>query len=272
VESELGEGSRFHFSGNFKVQKLATRTVIPRDPATLCDMRVLVVDDNATNRQILVKMLEGWRMVPTVSESGAKAMVTLTEAKGIGRTFPLILLDAQMPEMDGFALAEYIKRHPSFRAATIMMLSSAGQRGDAMRCRELGVSAYLTKPVRQSELMDAILTALGTRMKNDAQPALITRHSLRESQHRLRGSYLALSLSLRRVSGIQVFSRPGFSNWRRLFDALTPSCSTAGRSVPITSTLRPCVAESPDRWLHPEVRLSDSDACPQTSCNNMVTR
>ena len=186
VESELGEGSRFHFTANFKVQKSAARTVVPRDPTTLRDMRVLVVDDNATNRQILVKMLDGWHMVSTVADSGAKAMVTLTEAKGIGRTFPLILLDAQMPEMDGFALAEYIKRHPSFRAATIMMLSSAGQRGDAMRCRELGVAAYLTKPVRQSELMDAILTALGTRAKTEAKPALVTRHSLRESQNRLR--------------------------------------------------------------------------------------
>jgi two-component system, sensor histidine kinase and response regulator len=186
VESEVGEGSRFHFTANFKVQKLAPRTVVPRDPTTLRDMRVLIVDDNATNRQILVKMLEGWHMISTVADSGAKAMVTLTEAKGIGRTFPLILLDAQMPEMDGFALAEYIKRHPSYRAATIMMLSSAGQRGDAMRCRELGVAAYLTKPVRQSELMDAILTALGTRAKSEAKPALVTRHSLRESQNRLR--------------------------------------------------------------------------------------
>jgi two-component system, sensor histidine kinase and response regulator len=186
VDSVLGEGSRFHFTAVFKVQKTATRTVVPRDPETLRDMRVLVVDDNATNRQILVKMLETWRMVPSVADSGAKAMVTLTEAKGIGRTFQLILLDAQMPEMDGFALAEYIKRHPSFRAATIMMLSSAGQRGDAMRCRELGVSAYLTKPVRQAELMDAILTALGTRSRIEEKPALVTRHSLRESQVRLK--------------------------------------------------------------------------------------
>ena len=186
VQSELGAGSQFHFTANFKVQKSAVRTVVPRDPETLRDMRVLVVDDNATNRQILVKMLEGWRMVPAVADSGAKAMVTLTEAKGIGRTFPLILLDAQMPEMDGFALAEYIKRHPSFRAATIMMLSSAGQRGDAMRCRELGVAAYLTKPIRQSELMDAILTALGTRARTQEKPALVTRHTLRESQNRLK--------------------------------------------------------------------------------------
>jgi two-component system, sensor histidine kinase and response regulator len=186
VESELGEGSRFHFTANFGVQKAAVRMIVPRDPETLRDMRVLVVDDNATNRQILVKMLEGWRMVPATADSGAKAMVTLTESKGIGRTFPLILLDAQMPEMDGFALAEYIKRHPSFRAATIMMLSSAGQRGDAMRCRELGVAAYLTKPIRQAELMDAILTALGTRAKSQEKPALVTRHTLRESQNRLK--------------------------------------------------------------------------------------
>jgi len=75
VESELGEGSRFHFTANFNVQKLAARTIVPRDPTTLRDMRVLVVDDNATNRQILVKMLEGWHMISTVAESGAKAMV-----------------------------------------------------------------------------------------------------------------------------------------------------------------------------------------------------
>jgi two-component system sensor histidine kinase/response regulator len=186
IDSVPGEGSRFYFTANFRVQKAATRTIVPRDPETLRDMRVLIVDDNATNRQILVKMLDSWRMVPTVADSGAKAMVTLTESKGIGRTFPLILLDAQMPEMDGFALAEYIKRHPSFRAATIMMLSSAGQRGDAMRCRELGVAAYLTKPVRQAELMDAILTALGTRARHEEKPALVTRHTLRESQNRLK--------------------------------------------------------------------------------------
>jgi CheY-like chemotaxis protein len=149
-------------------------------------MRVLVVDDNATNRQILVRMLENWHMTPTAVDSGAKAIVTLREGKGIGRTFPLILLDAQMPDMDGFALAEIIKRNPDWRTATVMMLSSAGQRGDATRCRELGVAAYLTKPVRQGELLDGILIALGTRPENKMSPALVTRHTLRESRNRLR--------------------------------------------------------------------------------------
>ena len=184
VESEVGRGSRFHFTVRFQLQTNPPRTVMPRDPERLRDVRVLVVDDNATNRQILVKMLSNWRMHPATAESGAAAIAVLSEARGLGRSFPLILLDAQMPEMDGFALAEYIKRHPDFRAATVMMLSSAGQRGDAIRCRELGIAAYLTKPVRQGELMDAILTALGTRKESASE--LVTRHTLRESRSRLR--------------------------------------------------------------------------------------
>jgi two-component system, sensor histidine kinase and response regulator len=185
VESESGHGSRFHFIVRFGLQKLPTRNVVPRDPIALRDMRVLVVDDNATNRQILLKMLETWHTKPTAVESGARAMVTLREAIGLGREFPLILIDAQMPEMDGFALAEAIKRNPDWRTATVMMLSSAGQRGDAIRCRELGVAAYLTKPVRQIELLDAILIALGTRAENKISPALVTRHTVRESRNRL---------------------------------------------------------------------------------------
>jgi two-component system, sensor histidine kinase and response regulator len=185
VESQLGQGSRFHFTSRFKLQKSPMRKVIPRDPSTLRGMGVLVVDDNATNRQILVKMLSNWHMVSTLADSAANAMTILSKAKGLGRDFPLILLDAQMPDVDGFALAEYIKRHPDWETATVMMLSSAGQRGDALRCRELGVAAYLTKPVRQTELLDAILTALGTRSRSE-KPALVTRHSLRESRNRLR--------------------------------------------------------------------------------------
>jgi two-component system sensor histidine kinase/response regulator len=186
VESELGQGSRFHFIVCFGLQKVPARTIVPRDPTTLRDMRVLVVDDNATNRHILLRMLENWHMTPTTVDSGAKAIVTLREAEGIGRTFPLILLDAQMPEMDGFALAEIIKRNPDWKTATVMMLSSAGQRGDAVRCRDLGVAAYLTKPVRQGELLDGILIALGTRPDSKMAPLLVTRHTLRESRNRLR--------------------------------------------------------------------------------------
>ncbi|MGD0965532.1 MAG: response regulator [Candidatus Acidiferrales bacterium] len=186
VESEVGQGSRFHFTIPFVIQKLSTRTIVPRDPMTLRDMRTLIVDDNATNRRLLIRMLENWHMLPTAADSGAEAIVMLTEAKRIGKTYPLILLDAQMPEMDGFELAEAIKQNPEWGVSTVMMLSSAGQRGDALRCRELGVAAYLTKPVRQGELLDAILTALGTRPESKTSPPLVTRHKLRESKNRLR--------------------------------------------------------------------------------------
>ncbi|HZV60376.1 MAG TPA: response regulator [Candidatus Eremiobacteraceae bacterium] len=185
VESQVRSGSRFHFTAHFGLQKTAARTIVPRDRAALRDMRVLVVDDNATNLQILLKMLSTWHAKPMGVDSGAKAVTVLQEAIGLGRIFPLILLDAQMPEMDGFALAECIKRNPEWKSATIMMLSSAGQRGDAKRCRELGVAAYLTKPVRQAELLDAILAALGTKPREKAEVPLVPRHSLRESGERL---------------------------------------------------------------------------------------
>jgi signal transduction histidine kinase/DNA-binding response OmpR family regulator len=183
VESEPGKGSRFHFTAEFQLQTTPARKMAPRDPETLRDMRVLVVDDNATNREILLKVLENWRLRPTAVESAAEAIRVLGEGTKIGSTFPLILLDAQMPEVDGFALAEAIKRNPDWKASIVMMLSSAGQHGDAVRCRELGVAAYLTKPIRVGELLNAILAALDTRPQdNDPEPLLVTRHSVRESR------------------------------------------------------------------------------------------
>jgi signal transduction histidine kinase/DNA-binding response OmpR family regulator len=208
VESEVGQGSRFHFTAHFGLQKLTIRTVVPRDPMTLRDMRVLVVDDNATNRQILVKMLRNWHTNPTAVESGAQAIVMLREAQGLGRAYPLILLDAQMPEMDGFAFAEVVRRNPGWNGATIMMLSSAGQRGDARRCRELGVAAYLTKPVRQGELLDAILTALGTKPSPQAAPVLVTRHSLRENSAHLR-ILLVEDNSVNQVFALRLLEKAG---------------------------------------------------------------
>ncbi len=224
VESEHHKGSRFHFTVRFGLQKAPSRTVVPRHPETLREMRVLVVDDNATNRHILAKMLQNWRMEPTTVESGAKAIVTLGEAKGLGRVFPLILLDAQMPEMDGFAVAEAIKRNPDWRAATVMMLSSAGQRGDAMRCRELGIAAYLTKPVRQSELLDAILTALGTRARGNASDSLVTRHSLREGRSHLR-VLLAEDNAVNQLVALRLLEKHGYivtvaANGKKALDAM----------------------------------------------------
>ncbi len=117
----------------------------------------LVVDDNNTNRRILEEILRQWRMRPTVVGSGAEALTALQLAAKRNRPFSLVLLDAQMPAMDGFMLVEQIKANSDIAGSTLMMLSSAAQFSDAQRCRDLGVAAYLTKPIKQSELLDAIL-------------------------------------------------------------------------------------------------------------------
>jgi CheY-like chemotaxis protein len=161
VESDPGKGSTFHFTARFGVQKDAAPAPAPMEFVDVEDLPVLVVDDNATNRRILEEMLSNWRMKPTVVESGPAALEALEHAKEEDRPFALVLLDAMMPVMDGFTLAEKIQEEPDLVNSTLMMLSSAGQAGDAARCRELGISRYLTKPIKQSELLNAILTALG---------------------------------------------------------------------------------------------------------------
>src|SRR5262249_54448660 len=104
----------------------------------------------------------GWHLQPTLAESGPEGLAALKRAAREGRPFPLILLDAMMPEMDGFAVVQRIKADPELTGATILMLSSAAQLADAARCRELGISCFLVKPVRQSELLTTIQRALGT--------------------------------------------------------------------------------------------------------------
>jgi PAS domain S-box-containing protein len=161
VESTLGEGTTFHFTVQVPVRHTPAPEVRHADPSALKGLRVLVVDDNAINRRILRDMLIHWRMEPSVVASGATAIVELLRAARAGTPFPLVILDGMMPEMDGFMVAEQIREHTELSGATVMMLTSAMPAGAAARCTELGVSSYLTKPVTQAELIDAILIALG---------------------------------------------------------------------------------------------------------------
>lgn len=182
VESTLGKGSVFRFSACFeRVTEPAASQVVSLDPVDLQNLPVLVVDDNATNRRILQDMLGNWRMKPTAVNDGLAALAEIEQASVAGRPYPLIILDFLMPEMDGLTLADTIMKSPYKEDARIIMLTSAGQRGDAARCRELGVSAYLTKPIKQSDLLDAITNVLAARPEDlVGRPPLITRHSLRE--------------------------------------------------------------------------------------------
>ena len=160
VESEVGKGSTFHFTACFGLQREAAAKPKARR-IDLEGMPVLVADDNDTNRRILSEMLTNWRMAPTTVGGGCAALAELKRAAGAGEPFPLVLLDAVMPDLDGFAVAREIKHDPALAGATIMMLSSADGAGEPARCRELGIAVFLRKPVKQSELLDAVLKALG---------------------------------------------------------------------------------------------------------------
>jgi CheY-like chemotaxis protein/HPt (histidine-containing phosphotransfer) domain-containing protein len=186
VESQPGQGSTFHFTASFRIQENPSAGVCRLAPASLRGLPVLVVDDNAANRRILQEMLTQWGMLPVLADSGATALAELERARDAGRGFPLVLTDAAMPEMDGFMLAQQIKLTPDFAATAIIMLTSAGRRGDAARCRDLGVAAYLPKPVSQSDLLDAIVTVLGGTPEDRSPRSLVTRHTLRENRPRFR--------------------------------------------------------------------------------------
>jgi len=161
VESEIGKGSTFHFTCAFKKGNEAVSSQEQTAGRTLPGMDVLIADDNAANRDILAEMLVNWRMKPVIAESGAKALSLLETAQRSGRPFPVVLLDAQMPEIGGFQVMQRIQKSPALAGAVIMMLSADRHLADTARCRELGVKQSLTKPIGQSELLDAILLSLG---------------------------------------------------------------------------------------------------------------
>jgi len=176
IETEVGHGSTFGFTVPFQACH-ALETTAPAVPmVNVRDLPVLVVDDNATNRRILQEILSRWQMQPTMVDSGQKALARLAQARAQGQPFALVLLDAHMPEMDGFTVATHMQQDPALAGTTILMLSSADLAGDAARCREVGIARHLMKPITQAELWDAILTALdGAGHTPAALPALSPR-------------------------------------------------------------------------------------------------
>jgi CheY-like chemotaxis protein len=171
VESEAGKGSVFRFDARFGLQSGPVLRPMLAEPSRLHGLAVLIVDDNATNRRILEETLLGWEMQPTAVASGEQALRTLEQAHRAGDSLALLLIDAHMPEMDGFTLAERIRQRPYFRDMPLLMLTSGGQPGDVARCREMGITSYLTKPVKQTDLWKAIATALGPKPATRPRPA-----------------------------------------------------------------------------------------------------
>ncbi len=178
ISSVLGEGSEFHFTLPLKEAEMLERTSSPEATSQmLSGIKVLIIDDNKTNRRILEGLLTQWDMRPTSAADGESALQCMAEAQASGEYFELILTDMHMPKMDGFGLVQKIHEDHSATTATIMMLSSGGHRGDAARCQELGIAAYLLKPVRQTELKEAIARAVGA-SKAQGAPKMITQKTL----------------------------------------------------------------------------------------------
>jgi signal transduction histidine kinase/CheY-like chemotaxis protein len=185
VESKVGKGSTFHFTVRFEIAETERAPGSRTAPAELLHLPVLVVDDNASNRRILLEITKGWSMPSAAVETGNAALEALKQAEMKGTGFRLAIIDSRMPEMNGFDLVERIKQDPRLSGVMIVMLISAGQGGEAAHCRELGISAYLPKPIRKSDLLSAILTVLSQGSANDA-PHLVRRFSSRETMTKIR--------------------------------------------------------------------------------------
>ncbi len=186
VESTEGKGSCFHFTICFQPATSEVADLPPSGSINLQGLSTLVVDDNATNQRLLDELLSNWGMKPAMADAGWTGLEAMRQEKAAGKPFALVLIDALMPDMDGFTLAELIKEDPELSLATIMMLTSGGHRGDAARCRQLGIAAYLHKPVKERDLLQAVLLALSPRRSRSRDAELITQHTLRQERRQLR--------------------------------------------------------------------------------------
>jgi PAS domain S-box-containing protein len=185
VCSEPGQGSQLHFTARFELQK-SPALPAPAPITDLMDISVLVVDDNASHRRILVETLAYWKMKPTAAESGKAALHALERAAGSRTRFGLVLLDAGLVDTNGFSLAARIRANRSLGTPIVMMLTTASQLEDVARCRELGVAGSVTKPIRPTELADALRTALGTLAPRVAKPSRSPAIASQRTQHPLR--------------------------------------------------------------------------------------
>src|SRR2546425_5238370 len=183
VTSEMGSGSEFSFTLRLPLEaaQAAARATVP-----LGGRRLLVVDDNETNRRIVRDMLGAEGMAVHEAPRADAGLEALRRAARARTPYDLAILDAQMPDQDGFELASAIRADRALTETRLLILTSAGQRGDGERCRQLGIQAYLTKPIARADLVEAVGTVLaGTRSAPGAAD-LVTRHSIAESRHMLR--------------------------------------------------------------------------------------
>jgi PAS domain S-box-containing protein len=212
VESQPSKGSRFWFTVTFEKQK-EFKEISLTLPPDIRGLRILVVDDNQTNRTILLKMLESFGCYAEAVESGTEALQILKRAVRKEKLFDLVLLDMQMPEMDGEATLRAIKDDPEIKHVLVVILTSIGIRGDVVRLEALGCAGYLTKPVKQSQLFDIIITVWG-RQKTVAKKslgAIVTRHTIEEQKRQRVRILVAEDNPMNQKLAVTLLKKAGYS-------------------------------------------------------------
>ena len=210
TETEPGVGSSLHFNARFDLPNPFADAGQPASVSQLQGVRVLVVADNAANRRMLGDMLTAWQMRCTFAPNGAEAVAEVERAGIDGVPFSAAIIDGRLPDMDGFALAEKIKRDEQSASLGVILFTSAGLRGDAARCRDLGIKAYLPKPVAAADLLDTLRQILGQPSSAADAASLVTRHSLREARRQLK-ILLAEDNAIDRTLAVRLLEKRGYT-------------------------------------------------------------
>jgi two-component system sensor histidine kinase/response regulator len=212
VESEPGKGSRFWFTALFLKQSGLNKDLYPMVPGEVRGKKILIVDDNKTNRTILIKMLHSFGSSPHAVEGGAEAIRMLRKAASGQEPFDLVLMDFQMPEMDGEQTLIAIKQDPEIRNVPVVIVTSVGKRGDVARLEAAGCVGYLTKPIKQSQLLDIIVTVLSIKrgeMQNKSHP-MVTRHTITEQKQTTGSILVAEDNPMSRKLAVILLERAGY--------------------------------------------------------------
>jgi len=183
VESEIGKGSTFWFTALFEKQPHAEEKILA-PPPDIRGKRFLLVDDNRTNLEILRGYMQAWGCFCDVASSGEMALSLMNAVAKVNAPFDAVIIDMRMPGMDGSELGKRIKSDPQLKSTAMIMLTSLGMRGDASRMEKIGFAAYLTKPVRRSQLFDCLITVLSDKPKEtlDKKPSIVTRYTISEEK------------------------------------------------------------------------------------------
>ncbi|MCK4619164.1 MAG: response regulator [Desulfobacterales bacterium] len=212
VESEEGKGSTFWFTACLNKQPSGREMEITTlDDVSLKGMRILAVDDNATNRLVLAGMLLSWECRHEEVEDAATALDRLRAAAASGDPFRIAILDMVMPEMDGETLGRMIKDDSALRDTVLVMMTSIGARGDAGQFEKAGFAVYLTKPVKRSQLFNCLMTAIGRKPFDQTSPnRIITRHTVAEKSKQKTRILLAEDNIINQKVALKVLEKLGY--------------------------------------------------------------